>query len=126
MMSWGDLLVEKDVPPIWEERIILRQLGGRVDLWIFAQAWRTRRMDVTFTAMFPELWETQQEIFEALAVEVGAALDWSLNVRVESKVDYPTGPTSSCVRKLILQVGEGHQLEGPINLLVRFKERWEA
>lgn len=121
--SWGDLVAEVDVPPVWAERIVFAK-GGRGNSWTFwlsAQAWRTRRMDVTLTCKDVDLWEQQTQIFKELAWEVTRCLDWGLNTRVEGKVDYDE---ETCIRKIIIQVGDGRQLEGPINLIARFKERW--
>lgn len=92
-----------------------------------AQAWRTRRMDIfIMCAMEPELLESQTKIFKALVVQVMSEIDWTLNVRVETKIDYPEQRTGAtyCQRKIILQVGDGKQLEPVINMLARFKERW--
>lgn len=120
---WGELLAEVDQPPVWSTQISL----VRGSLWVSARAWRTLRMDVLLWGKREET-EAGGQIWVGLMSEIVGGLDWGSDVRVTTATGDVAlwGGDGDVRRRCIIQVKDGVQLEPVINLLARFKERWEA
>lgn len=66
-----------------------------------------------------------RQIWEGLVREMIGGLDWTKDVRVTTVAE-ESGSSFSQRWRCVIQVEEGAQLEPVINLLARFKERWEG
>lgn len=133
--SWDDLLVEKDQRPLWEQTIELARgeypkregvPASGITLAIVSTAWRSMRLDIVSDARTRELWPAQDEVMKEIARLVALELDWSAGVSLGSNVDELEDGTEGRLLRLIVRVPDGRLLEGPINLLARFKERWQG
>lgn len=119
---WGDLVAEKDQPPIWYERFALSEV-----LMLTAQVWRTARMDVSLFVRYPSQMQAASQIWDELAKQIFMSMEYDTGggFRFTVKLNTEEDPWRQTWR-MVIQVEDGADLEGPINLLARFKERWQG
>jgi len=116
--KWGSLVADADTPPIWAERVVI----GRDQLVLTAQAWRTNRLDIKLIGVDPETWVAGREIMGELITAIADGLDWTKGAQIETR----GGDPAEFTHHVIVRVDSGHMLEPAINLIARFKTRWDG